>query len=407
MPHRGFLVRHVLYLGFRKPCMNIAFLLSRFPYPLDKGDKLRAYHQIKHLSKTHTISLICLSEQEVPQAHIDHLNQFCKEIRIYPIRKPDILLGLFWALFSGLPFQVGYFFRNKLKKSIWVDLDNFAPDAIFCQLVRMSEYVKNYKHPNKVLDYMDVFSSDMRRRQNVSAGPSKWVFAMESKRIEKYEETIFPSFQKHSIISTQDRELLPILNKSRIEVIPNGTDVDIAFSSPIDKKYDILFFGNLSYTPNVESAVFLAQKVVPVLVKKHPNLKVLIAGATPHKRVLALANTNIEVKGWVDDKWACFASAKVFAAPMLINVGMQNKILEAMAVKTPSVATTLANNAIGAKPGSEIIVADNAEDFVAAINNLINNQQLAAEIAANAYTFVSANYSWQATTKQLEEYLLK
>ena len=392
--------------AFLSPGMKITFLLSRFPYPLDKGDKLRAYHQIKHLSKTHSISLFCLSEHEVEQEHIAHLQQYCTEIRIYPIRKPDIFTGLISAFFSGLPFQVGYFFRKNLKKNIWADLDSFKPDAIFCQLVRMSEYVKDYNHPNKLLDYMDVFSSDMRRRKDVSSGLTKWVFATESKRIAQYEEAIFPAFQKHSIISTQDRDLLPITNKQQIVVMPNGTDVDITFPNPIEKEYDILFFGNLSYTPNVESAVFLAQQIVPELLKKHPNLKVLIAGATPHKRVLALANNTIEVKGWIEDKWACFASAKVFAAPMLINVGMQNKILEAMAVKTPCVATSLANNAIGAKHNSQIIVAETAAEFVAAIEELITNDALATEIAANAYTFVSSNYSWNATTKQLEEYLL-
>lgn len=387
--------------------MNITFLLSRFPHPLDKGDKLRAFHHIKHLSQSHSISLICLSEDEVKQADIDELQQYCKSVRIYPISKISIFFSLFIALFSGMPFQVAYFFRKAIKKHIWADLEAQKPDAIFCQLVRMSEYVKDYNHPNKLLDYMDTLSWDMKRRQDVSSGIRRWIFSMEAKRIERYEREVYPSFQKHSIISTQDKELLPVADKRNIEVIPNGTDDDIVFASPIKKEYDILFFGNLSYTPNVESAVFLAQKVVPLLLQNHPSLKVLIAGADPHKRVLALQDEHIKISGWVDDKWACFAAAKVFAAPMLINVGMQNKILETMAVKTPCVVTTLANNAIGARHEQEVLVANTPEEFANAITLLLNSPTLAATLANNAYAFVAEKYSWKASTKQLEAYLVR
>lgn len=387
--------------------MKIAFLLSRFPHPLDKGDKLRAFHQIKHLSKSHNISIICISDAPVTADALAQLQPYCDTIKVYSITRLGAYLYMMLALFSSLPFQCAYFFRNSIKKCIWQDLDSIMPDAIFCQLVRMSEYVKDYQHPNKVLDYMDTLSHDMKRRQHVATGIFKLIYTAEEQRVVAYEKAMFTCFQKHSIISQQDKDRLPIEGKHTIEVIPNGTDTDITFTTPVAKQYDILFFGNLSYAPNIESALFLAQSIVPLLLKKHPHLKVLIAGATPHKKVLELANNTIEVKGWIEDKWTCFASAKVFAAPMLINVGMQNKILETMAVKTPCVVTTLANNAIGAKPGVEVIEANTPEEFSAAISQLLENPALANEIAQNAYTLVANNYSWQATTNQLEQYLLK
>jgi sugar transferase (PEP-CTERM/EpsH1 system associated) len=387
--------------------MKIAFLASRFPYPLDKGDKVRAYHQIKHLSKKHSVYLICLAEGDVLAEHIAHLQSFCADIKIYPIHKPGIALGMVSTLFTGLPFQVGYFYRSAIKKSIYSDLDTIKPDAIVCQLLRMAEYVKDYQHPNKVLDYMDVFSADMLRRKQVSSGPEKLIFGAENERVLKYERDVFPYFQKHTIISRQDRDLLPVADNKSIEVIPNGIDFDYNHTAKPTKHYDILFFGNMGYTSNVESAVFLAQKVVPILVKQFPNIKVLIAGAEPHKRVLALQNNQVEVSGWIDDKWACYASARIFAAPMLISVGMQNKILEAMAVSVPCVVTTMANNAIGAEYGKEILVADSPEDFAAAIAQLLNNEDFAAQTAANAHAFITHNYLWAETVERLESYILK
>jgi sugar transferase (PEP-CTERM/EpsH1 system associated) len=387
--------------------MKIAFLASRFPYPLDKGDKVRAYHQIKHLSKKHSIYLICLSEGDVAPDHIAHLQTFCADIKIYPIRKPGIGLGMVGALFSGLPFQVGYFYRSEIKKRITAHLNSIQPDTIVCQLLRMAEYVKGYKHPNKVLDYMDVFSADMLRRKQVSSGLEKMVFGSENTRVLKYEKEVFPFFQKHTIISGQDRDLLPVKDSQSVEVIPNGIDFDYQHTAKPEKHYDILFFGNMGYTSNIESAVFLAQKVVPLLVKQFPNLKVLIAGAEPHKRVLALQDTHVEVSGWIDDKWACYASARIFAAPMLISVGMQNKILEAMAVNVPCVVTSMANNAIGANNGKEILVADTPEDFAAAIAQLLKNEDFASQMATNAHAFITKNYVWSETVERLERYILK
>lgn len=387
--------------------MKIAYLASRFPYPLDKGDKVRAYHHIKYLSKSHNIQLICLSEEEIPQTDIEHIKQFCAEVIIYPIRKPGIALGLLSTMATGLPFQVGYFYRRGIKNSIHQNLNSFKPDAIVCQLVRMAQYAAGYKHPNKLLDYMDVLSADMQRRQKVSSGPLKVVFGIESKRITAYEREIFSSFQKHTIISRQDRDILPLDNTAAVQVIPNGIDFEFNRKVKTNAHYDVLFFGNLSYTSNIESAVFLAQKVVPLLLGQFPNLKVLIAGANPHKRVLALQNQNIEISGWVDDKWACFASARVFAAPMLISVGMQNKILEAMVVNVPCVVTTMANNAIGAAHDAEVLVADEPAAFAAAIARLLTNEAFAAQMAANAHSFIAKNYVWAQTVAQLEEYLEK
>ena len=387
--------------------MKIAFLASRFPYPLDKGDKVRAYHQLKHLAKNHSVYLICISDGEVSAEHIVHLKTFCADIKIYPISKPGIGLGMVRAFFLGLPFQVGYFYRSAIKNAIHTDLDIIKPDAIVCQLLRMAEYVKGYNHPNKLLDYMDVFSADMLRRKEVSSGLEKVVFGLENERVLKYERDVYPYFQKHTIISGQDRDLLPVKDTKSIEVIPNGIDFDYQHTAKLDKRYDVLFFGNMGYTSNVESAVFLAQKVVPLLTKQFPNLQVLIAGAEPHKRVLALQNNHVEVSGWIDDKWACYASARIFAAPMLISVGMQNKILEAMAVSVPCVVTCMANNAIGAESGNEILVADTPEDFASAIAQLLNNEDFAIQMAASAHTFITTNYVWANTVARLESYILK
>lgn len=383
--------------------MKIAFLASRFPYPLDKGDKVRTYHQLKDLSRNNSIYLFCITDKPVSAADIDHIKSFCAKVYIYPISKAGIVLQLMFTLFSTLPFQSAYFYRKSIRRAIYQELESIKPDAIICQLVRMAEYVKNYPHPNKLIDYMDVLSADMQRRVKVATGIYRYIFTLENKRLLRYEADIYHLFHKHTIISEQDRKLLPVADKESIKIIPNGIEHDQITN--VAKNYDLLFFGNLGYLSNVESAIFLAEKVVPELLKTHPNLTVLIAGAEPDKRVLALQNKQITISGWVDDKWACFASAKVFAAPMLISVGMQNKILEAMAVKVPCVVTTMANNAIGAQNGHEVLVADTPTDFAHAIAKLLDTPGYATEIAENAHNFITTNYGWQHTTGLLENYL--
>ncbi|MFP4472194.1 MAG: glycosyltransferase, partial [Bacteroidales bacterium] len=185
-------------------------------------------------------------------------------------------------------------------------------------------------------------------------------------------------------------------------IIPNGVDTD--FFKPLErkKKYELVFIGNMGYPPNVNAAEFLAREILPEVQKSRPSAGLMLAGATPDKRVLALKSEHVEVTGWVDDIRECYAAAKVFIAPMQIGTGLQNKLLEAMAMRIPSITSPLANSALCARPDHEILIGSNPQEYAAHINRLLDNSEYAVQIAEAGYRFVLDNYNWESATAELD-----
>jgi sugar transferase (PEP-CTERM/EpsH1 system associated) len=383
--------------------MKILVLLSRFPYPLEKGDKLRAYHQIKELSENNEIVLVALSDRKVKTKHYIEVKKYCKHIEVLRLTKLHVVINLFKTLFSGLPFQVGYFYVPTVKSKIEkiVAENNF--DVIFCQLIRMTEYVKNINTTKKLLDYMDVFSKGMERRANKTPFPLKKIVEIEYQRLLKYEAEVFEKFDYKIIISEQDKMLIPVKDKNAIKVVPNGVDTDYFFPVQRKKEYELLFAGNMNYPPNIESALFIIKEILPLVQKKYPNLRLLIAGIDPAPVLLKFQSDNIHFTGWVEDIRKCFACSKIMLAPMLISIGLQNKILQAMAMKIPCISSELANNAIRATVGESILVANAPQEYADLICKLLENQNSADYIAENAYNFIINNYNWSAINKKLEK----
>jgi sugar transferase (PEP-CTERM/EpsH1 system associated) len=387
--------------------MKIGILLSRFPFPLEKGDKLRAYHQIKELSKSNEIYLCCVSDKSVKPEHLDELKPYCEEIKVIYLNKitifKNLLIGL---LFSKLPLQVAYFFKKDAQHDV---IDFFRAnkvDHLYCQLIRMSEYIKAVHDIPKTLDYMDVLSKGMERRIEKSKPYLKPFVRMEASRLKKYEHFIFNSFDHKTIISEQDRDLIIHAQNQSIKIIRNGVDLDFFSPARTDKKFDLVFTGNMSYAPNVDSVAFLVEEILPELWKKNPTITLVIAGATPNTKVLRLAQENVTVTGWVDDIRTYYACSKIFIAPMQIGTGLQNKLLEAMAMQIPCITSPLANNALKAEHRKNILIAHEVQEYVMATLELLEDDQLSKSIAKNGYSFVKQNYDWKSTTNELEKLFL-
>ena len=170
-----------------------------------------------------------------------------------------------------------------------------------------------------------------------------------------------------------------------------------------EKEFELLFNGNMNYPPNVESVEYLVNKIMPLVWEKLPEVRLLISGASPNSRVMALKSGKVEISGWVFDIRENFAKSKILVAPMQISIGLQNKLLEAMAMQLPCVTSTLANNALGAKPDEQILVANTPEEYVQCIVELLQNEAKAREIAINGYKFAISNFNWQSSTAKLEE----
>ncbi|MCC6599125.1 MAG: glycosyltransferase [Crocinitomicaceae bacterium] len=382
--------------------MKIAVVLSRVPYPLEKGDKLRAYHQLKCLAEKHEVMLCCLSDTKIQPVHEAHLRSIVSELHIFYLKRWLILWRLFIGLFSDKPFQVHYFYQRTVAKKIKRKIEDFHPDHIYCQLIRCSEYVKNLHNFPKTLDYMDALSAGLHRRITSAPFFLRSLLRIEAQRLVAYENLIFDYFERHTIISKQDQQLIYHSRRNTIEVIPNG--VDDSYFQPVssEKKYDLVLTGNMSYPPNIDCAVFLVKEILPLIHRRRQEIQLLIAGANPAKEVVGLKQKNVSVSGWMDDIREAYNSSRIFVAPLRIGSGMQNKLLEAMAMELPCVTSPLAAKALGEGSANFLSITDEPEEFAEKVLHLLNSEKIAAEKGREGKKYVQQNFNWKKTVDQLE-----
>ncbi len=384
--------------------MRIFVILSRVPYPLEKGDKLRAFHQLKELKKNNEIILCCITDiQPVPEAELA-LKEICHEFHIFHLQKWRIYANLLFNILSRKPFQVMYFYQKSIHTSIQKLIAASVPDHIFCQLIRTAEYAKNEHDYPKTLDYQDAFSKGMERRMKKAKWPMTEIFAAERRRLINYENIIFEYFEGKTIISEEDRRYIYHPERKNIAIVTNGIDTQYFHNTlSIQPVYDLVFTGNMSYPPNIETAEYIVKNVMPLIRKTKPHATLLLAGSSPHRRVKALdKHPGVHVSGWVDDIREAYASARIFFAPMQIGTGLQNKLLEAMAMELPCVTSPLANKALKAKDKDDIFEANIPEDYARLIVELLDDPFLRNQLGKRARTFVQSRFSWEASCQQLE-----
>lgn len=374
---------------------KLLYITSRFPFPLEKGDKLRAFHQIKELSISFDIYLLSLNEKEVIKEDLEQVMPFVKEVKIFKVQK-NFLFDLIRYSLSNKPFQLAYFHSNEAKKYAQELVKKEKIDLCFSQLFRTAEISKKLSIP-KVIDYMDAFSEGFQRQAQEYFGIKKAFYKLESKRLRNYEKSLISHFDKGYIISNQDRELL----KLPLTLLKNGINPSFFESLETKKKYDLCFVGNMSYRPNVLAAEFLVKKILPLVQIEFPKTKVLIAGAKPNSKVLALENRDVKISGWIDDIREAYSSSKLFVAPLFIGTGLQNKLLEAMAQEIPCLTTELCNNALEAKDGESILIANSKESFAEQIIAFLKKPESTDKQVQSAKGFIQENYDWNTIGQAL------
>ena len=383
--------------------MKILVLLPRIPWPLEKGDKLRAYNQIKQLAQNNEVILCALNTNKKTDKEkaFKALQPYCSSVTFIDISKLSIFTNIIKAFFKGLPIQCGYFYNRKAHKKIKRLIEKHQPDMLFGQLLRVAEYLRYEKTP-KTIDYQDVFSIGMKRRSEIVPFFLRPIFNMEYRRLKRYEHDIFNDFDIKTIISVQDRDDIDHPEKEKILIVPNGVDYEYFSPQQQEKKYDIVFTGNMSYAPNVNAVEYLANDILPLVWEKLPDTKMYIAGATPDPRVKKTASDRIIISGWLDDIRSAYAQSRIFIAPMRIGTGLQNKLLEAMSMRLPCITTSLANGSLHAENNKEILVGNNAKELADHIVTLLTDKEKAESIAQNGYDFVHRVYNWGEATNIME-----
>jgi len=383
--------------------MNLLILTSRFPFPIDKGDKLRIYYQIVELSKIYNIHLISISDIKIDQSAKDEMEKYCSSVHVYKINLINRTFNLLRTFINNKPFQVNYFYSLSIQKKIDQKIKEIKPDHIFCQLIRMAWYLKGQFKIPSTLDYMDAFSKGIERRVDKSPFWKKPLFMMEHERLKSFENLAFEFFQNHCIISNSDLEFIFHEKKHLIQVIPNGINTEYFSKNKYDIKYDLVFTGNLNYAPNINAATYICKEIYPLLKIKFPTIKILIVGSNPSSRVKKLANNDITIKGWQDDIRKSYCSGKIFFAPMRIGTGLQNKLLEAMSLEIPCVTSSLANQSLQANHKENIYIGDSTNECISIISYLLKHEEIRDEIGKKGRKFVLENFSWKKSTDQLIE----
>jgi polysaccharide biosynthesis protein PslH len=385
------------FLTYSSSAVRVLFIASRFPHPLDKGDKLRLFHQARCLAPYAQLDLFCLADSDVSKSDLAEVEPFFQNIFVWRQSFGDIATGVISGFFSGLPVSVSYFSNKRAYRDLQRIFREEPYDLVYCQLIRMAPYLASCPIP-RVIDFMDAFSLSYALRSKYSTNRFSMVFfKWESKRMSAYEKQVLHSFEGSCAISPRDAVQISMPIDPTHVVVPNG--VDYAYFSPHlpferQREYDLVFVGNMGYFPNQQAALYLVKQVLPLLLTDFPDIRILIAGARPGKEVLALQSGHVVVSDWMDDIRFAYQQAHVFVAPLFSGAGQQNKMLEAMAMGVPCITSSHVNVSLGAVPGEQIMLAENPAEFASVIADLLNSPQKRESISLAARTFAIQNFDW-------------
>lgn len=384
--------------------LKLLVLSSRFPLPLEKGDKLRLYHQIRYLSQSHQIILVALTEEPFDRLLVNKLQEYCREVYVIPHEKWRSMFQAVWGLLYGMPVNVGYFFRETTRRKIEAIIEKTQPDAIYVQLMRMAPYVKNVHSAELSLDFMDAFSLRVLRRAQQSSAITGWLWKMEAQLLKRYERLSANMFRHRFVIAPGDKHFLEEHGISGpLDILPNGVDTDFyQVRKTGEKPYDLVFVGNMSYHPNVLAAQYLVSKIGIPLRRNLTNLRILIAGANPTEVVRKLQNDWVTVSGFLPDIREAYEAGKIFVAPIFVGSGVQNKILEAMAMELPCITSGQVVDAIGGIQ-EMVLSAETPSQFHKHIENLLSDPGQCLDLGRKSRAHIVRYFDWETCCRPLDK----
>ena len=378
--------------------MRILFVTPRYPYPLLSGDRVRAFHQIHTLSKTHEVFLLCppppTQEAEEALRHAIGHRVHLKMSRVKTIGR------MASGAFKRTPLQTLANADRAYRREALAIIRRHDIQLAHVQLVRMGSILHGVPIP-KFMDFVDALSVNMKLLAERSSGPKRLAAGVESRRLGRYEQIMVREYDAGGITSSRDRQAFG--DPENMFVIPQG--VPSHGGSPEDAPRPparIVFTGRMSYFPNVEAARWFADEVFPLVRREVPEAEFVIAGADPGPSVTALADLpGVTVLGYVKSIADELLSSTVAVVPMKCGTGMQTKIVEAMAAGTPLVITPEGLGSLPFQDGDQVSVGDDAASFSKAVVRLVQCPEGARKQARNARQEVEQNYSWSSSTGEL------
>ena len=390
--------------------MKILFLCHRMPYPPKRGGKIRPFNMIRQLARSHEVTVATLARTVQEQADGEDLRRYCDELHV------GRLSGFgAWARFglfglTGRPATFGYFHSPALYRTVRRLLATRGFDAIFVHCSSMGPYVAGHRGCRKVMDFGDADSEKWLEYSRTSPVPFSWAFRLEGNRVRAAERRLGAHFDAGSVNAPRDREVLTGYIRTPISVIPNGVDLEYfqpgRSSGQRHISNRIVFTGNMSYRPNVDAVSHFTTNILPKIGQEIPDVQFYIVGMDPTAAVRRLAGGDrVVVTGRVEDVRPYFDSAAVAVAPLRVARGLQNKVLEAMAMRVPVVASPAAFAGISAVAGRDLLVRANPLEFSHAVVTLLRDPAARERFAAAGRTCVEANHNWSQLLERLESLL--
>jgi sugar transferase (PEP-CTERM/EpsH1 system associated) len=291
---------------------------------------------------------------------------------------------------------VAFFHSRKLRAL----LREIHPDLVIADCSTMAPYAMDMSS-SKILDFVDIDSKKWSLFSTMTRFPLSLIYQIESKRLSYFETFLSQRFDYCLVTSKNEMSLLS--DTSNIRVLPNGVDQEYFSPQGIPIEGNIIFTGVMNYFPNSDAVLHFHRHIFPLIKKDVPSAQFIIAGMHPTAQIRAIADHDTIVTGFVPDIREYLSRAAVCVVPLRVAMGVQNKILEAMAMGLPVVATSVASRGINAAHGREILVADDPEGFATATIRLLQDQQLRASITKNARRFIAQHFSWERNLHQLDE----
>ena len=391
---------------------NLLYLVHRMPYPPNKGDKVRSYHLLRHLQREHRVFLATFIDDAEDEAHLPALRAMCPDLHVARLHPRAAKLRSLTALLRHEALTLAYYRDAGLAR--WVR-DTLATQSIDASVVfssAMAQYAP--RELPMLVDFVDLDSAKWSQYAAARPWPLSWLYRREGARLLDFERSVAARAQHSFFVTPQETQMFQdraAESAARVEPLGNGVDAeyftpDPARASPYAQgEQPLVFTGAMDYWPNVDAVVWFCAEVLPALRQRWPRLRFVIVGRNPTPAVQALASESVSVTGTVPDVRPYLQHAALVVAPLRIARGIQNKILEAMAMGKAVVATSECAQAIGARDGIEMFPAADAAAFVDQVDALLRAPQRAAVAGVAARDKVLRSFSWEAHLSGIDRHL--
>lgn len=393
---------------------NLLYLVHRLPYPPNKGDKVRSYHLLQHLRARHRVFLGTFVDDPQDEAYVDTVRGLCTELCAVRLQPTAAKLRSLGGLLAGRPLTLDYYASGALRDWVGQVVARERIDAVVVFSSAMAQFVPASLDVPVLVDFVDVDSAKWTQYAGQHRWPLSWVYRREGVRLLAYEREVTARAARAFFVTDKEVALFCGMAPEcadKVEASGNGVDADFfapeaARASPFAAgETPVVFTGAMDYWPNIDAVTWFTAEILPRLRAALPSLRFYIVGRSPPPSVSALASDTVIVTGTVPDVRPYLQHAAVVVAPLRVARGIQNKILEAMAMARPVVAAQTCVEAIDARVGSELVAAEEVEDYVREIVALLADPARADAIGAAGRQRVLRAYSWSARLAAMDPHL--